>query len=73
MSRIKNTPKDRCNEIVARKPIVLRDDGRGGDYTHLQFCGAPVYKWHLCERHFNAPNRALPSRWRRFLRIGGAA
>lgn len=69
-----NTPKDRCNEIVARTPqVILERSVTPGDYTHLQFCGAPVFKWHLCKKHYAQQNRGIDSRWRRFLRRGGAA
>jgi hypothetical protein len=62
--------KRRCTEIVARQPQVIRERSMvEGDYTHLQYCGRPVFKWNRCAKHYAVPNDGVVARFRRFVRL----
>lgn len=61
-----------CDEIVARTVTVIEERvHEPADWTHLQFCNAPVVEGATkCRRHTEYPNRGLLYRWRYFARRG---
>ncbi len=61
----------RCYQVIARTPQVVLARGDYDDFTHLQECGAPVYKYGKCRKHQDTTQDMIERNWKRFWRRHG--